>query len=590
MVRPTAWQARFSVVLLGAALAGCSGSIGGTSQGGGQGHEGPGAGGSGSDNPDEPIGLIGDDPKQWQDDGDPDAAPALPLRLITRDEYDNTIAVIFTDEYAVIPPGLRPGALLPGETVDLSGFLAVGEVSEMHVLRYGEAAAVITGALAGALPKLVGCDLTKVVDDVACVRAFLPGFGELLYRRPLAAAEVDEHLAFYQFERTTLGQAAVPAALQMIAAMLQSPHFLYRWEQGWKVAEQKGNVVRLNAYQVASRLSFFLWNSGPDRQLLALARAGGLATAAQVVAQARKMLESPRAERAVNSFHTQWLGLAALDGQFKDPNRFPRWNGTLGAAMRREIETFARSVLLEGDGLLNTLLRAPYSYLNQGLAGVYGIAGITGEALRKVDLDPGQRAGLLTMPGLLAVSADASVANPFRRGKLVLDKILCRSLEPPAVIPVPPTLDPSDPRSEREVLQELTAGPACNVCHESINPFGFALGNFDAIGQFQTKDEAGKPVDASGTLPGTTIAFAGPVGLADALSDSEDVRACLAKQWFRFALARHEEEADGYSLGTAYKGFAAAEFNLREMLTGLVSTRSFLYRTLEDTEVVEVLP
>jgi Protein of unknown function (DUF1592)/Protein of unknown function (DUF1588)/Protein of unknown function (DUF1585)/Protein of unknown function (DUF1595) len=589
MARQLAKPAWLVGAVFSAGLAACSGSItdpsgGGVSEKGGATGTNPNGGTSGS------TGSVGEDPNTWLKEGDPAAASDMPLRLMTRQEYDNTIALIFTDEYGVVPAGLAPGKVLPGETVDLSGFLSVGEVSEVHVLRQGEAAAAVTNALRPNLNKLVGCDLTKVADDAGCIRAFLPAFGELLYRRPLTSDEITQHLAFYDEERKLLGQLAPAAALALIETMLQSPHFQYRWEQGWQVPERKGNVVRLNSYQVASRLAFFLWGSGPDRALLNLAKTGKLSTPAEIFQQATAMLASPRAVNTSNSFHSQWLGLAKLDTMTKDKNRFPKWDAAMGVALRREIEVFAQKTLLEGDGNLVSLLTAPSTYINQSIASIYGINGITGAEFRKTDLNPAQRAGLLTMPGLMAASADASVANPFRRGKLVLDKILCQSLEPPAVIPEPPAFDPADPRSEREVLQDLTSAPACRGCHQHINPYGFGLGNFDAIGQFQTKDEVGKPVDASGTMPDTDFNFAGPVELAKLLSQSDEVRACLTRQWFRFALSRHEDGSDSFSMGTAYKTFADKKYNLRELLMAIVTTRSFLYRTLEATETVEVKP
>jgi hypothetical protein len=350
-------------------------------------------------------------PSNWEPGvtGDPNAVGTLPLSLITREHYNNTVALIFRDEYGVLPVAIEPAAVLPGETLDQSGFLSVGELNEVNVLRYMDAARAVTDAVASQLDTLVGCDLATVADDDACVKAFVATFGELLYRRPLEQAEVDEHLAFYAYEQTTLMRTPEAAAVQLIQAMLQSPYFLYRWEQGWISPEKTASSARLNPYQVASRLSFLFWGSGPDRALLGAAHGGGLATNEGIAAQARAMLKSPRAAQALDSFHRQWLGLASLDTLFKDEARFPEWTVTLSNAMRDEIQAFTRHVMLEGDGKVATLLGAPFSFLNADLAKVYGVSGITGTELRRVDLDATQRAGLLTMPGLLAVAAEASV-------------------------------------------------------------------------------------------------------------------------------------------------------------------------------------
>lgn len=536
-------------------------------------------------------GGVGGPGAAWMSGGDPQAAPALPLRLLTRKEYDHTIQLVFGDEYGVLPAGgVAATANLPGESVDVSGFLATTEITETHAQRLAEAASIIGAAIAPSLDRLVGCALGSAsTDDAACIARFLPGFAELLYRRPLSPAELEAHLAFYREERTMLGQTAPAAARQLVEAMLQSPHFLYRWERGWEVAERQGDVVRLNDYQVASRLAFMLWASGPDRALLRRARDGELSRPEGLREAVRDLLAHPRAARALDWFHTQWLGLGEIRGLFKDRNRFPQWNEALAASMQREVELFTRHVMTEGDGTVATLLRAPYGFADERLAAVYGLSGVTGGELRRVELDPTERAGLLTLPGLLAASSEASVPNPFRRGKLVLNRLLCLSLEPPAEIPMPPHPDPDDPRSERQVLEELTAAPACAGCHRQINPLGFALDRFDAIGRLRDRDEHGKPIDTSGVLPDGGQRFDGAPALAALLAESEDARTCILRQWFRFGLARPEGDADTHSLGAAYSSYAEAGHDVRAFLTALATTRSFRYRKLEPGETVEVM-
>jgi hypothetical protein len=297
------------------------------------------------------------------------------------------------------------------------------------------------------------------------------------------------------------------------------------------------------------------------------------------------MLQSPRAAQALDSFHRQWLGLSSLDSLFKDEARFPEWSAALSGAMRDEIQAFTRHVMLEGDGKVGSLLGAPFSFLNEQLAKVYGVTGITGNELRRVELDPIQRAGLLTMPGLLAVAAEPSVSNPFKRGKLIYEKVLCQKLEPPPVVPPLPTPDAANPRPVRQVLEAMTAGTPCSGCHQLLNPLGFGLGNFDAIGQYSTTDEAGFPVDASGTLLGGA-SFDTPGELAAVLAEDPKVRACLTKQWFRFGFGHAESEADTNSLQTAYAAFEGAAFDLRELLVAFVTTNSFLYRSVETGEVL----
>ncbi len=540
--------------------------------------------------PGQPTGTggaasAGAGPWQPGDNGDPQAAGVLPLRILTRAELDNTITLIFQDEYGLPLGDLHAAASLPGEVVDLTGFLNVGEITEENVLRYMDVADKVVLKVAPALPKVMGCDVAAA-DASACVKSFVQTFGALLYRRPLADDEVNEHLAFFEKERAELGADAPTAAARLLKAMLQAPYFLYRWEQGWVVPEHDAKVARLNSYQVASRLAFFLWGSGPDRALLAQAKAGTLTTPEQIAASARAMLQSPRAEQALASFHSQWLGLNALDMTFKDPTRFPQWNDALRASMQDEVQAFTRDTLLHGDGTVATLLGGSYSFLNEALAKIYGVAGVAGTELRRVDLDPNQRAGLLTMPALLAATSEPSTPNPFKRGKLLLEKILCRKLEPPPTVPALPVPDATNPQPERQVLETMTAGQPCATCHQQINPLGFGLSNFDAIGQFQTQDRAGFPIDAAGKLP-TGEAFSTPRELAAALAANPEVLSCVTKQWFRFGFGRPEDAADKYSLGTAYASFQGASFNVRELLVSLVTSRSFLNRQIEAGEVLQ---
>jgi hypothetical protein len=186
----------------------------------------------------------------------------------------------------------------------------------------------------------------------------------------------------------------------------------------------------------------------------------------------------------------------------------------------------------------------------------------------------------------LAAAAEPSVSNPFKRGKLVYQKVLCQKLEPPPVVPPLPTPDASNPQPVRQVLETMTSVAPCNACHQLINPLGFGLGNFDAIGRYSTTDEAGFPVDASGQLPdGST--FTTPSQLAAALGQNTEVRACLTRQWFRFGFGHAESEADTHSLQTAFTAFEGAQFDLRELLVALVTTRSFLNRSVEPGELLQ---
>lgn len=561
-------RAGAAVSCLAPLLFSCSGELHG-------GSEGPGA---------EGTAEFSGEWRPGEGGGDPNAVASLPLRMITSEQYENSVRLVFED-YGVSLSGLDASSVLQAESVDDSGFLVVGEVSDVSVLRYLDAARAVAVEAMPHAEAWVGCDLQATSDEAACVQSFVESFGELLYRRPLDEPTVDGHVAFYQEERNDLMQTPVAALSQLLQSMLNSPYFLYRWEQGPEPPEVEGDALRLSPYQVASRLSFYLWGSGPDRELLDAAKTGELDTIEGVEKRARAMLADPRAEDALESFHAQWLDLEALEGLFKDPARFPDWDEELSHAMQEEVEHFTSHVILEGDGLLSTLLSAPYSFVNEKLAGVYGIDGVSGDELRRVDL-PAGRSGLLTMPGLLAAASEPSVENPFKRGKVLLEQVLCQKLEPPPNVPPFPAPDEDNPQPVRDTLEELTEVKPCIGCHAQLNPLGFAFAHFNAIGAYQEEDELGFPIDSSGALSDGTR-FSGPGELSAALSNSVDVQGCLTKQWFRFATVRADEAADHHSLEEAYQRFKGSEFNIRELLVAIVTTRSFLYRARDEGEVYQ---
>jgi hypothetical protein len=432
----------------------------------------------------------------------------------------------------------------------------------------------------------VGCDLPSSADEVGCVTEFVTSFGQLLYRQPPSTELIESHVEFYEYERTTLGSGQLDALSQLLQSMLNSPYFLYRWELGPESLQVSDGAIRLSPYQIASRLAFYLWGSGPDQVLLDAAQAGTLDTEEGVAAQAQLMLADPRAREALDSFHSQWLKLEKLEGLFKDPVRFPEWNPELSTAMQNEIREFTGHVIQNADGRLATLFSAPYSFINEDLATVYGVPGIVGPELRQVDLPAAERAGLLTMSGLLAAASEPSVENPFKRGKLMLNNVLCKKLDPPPNIPPVPPPDAENPRAVRESLEELTGVLPCSGCHSSLNPLGFAFAHYNALGGYQTEDELGFPVDASGTMPDGT-SFMSAIDLSAQLAENTDVRSCLTKQWFRFATTKAETSADDYSLSSAYQRFEESDFNIRELLVAFVTTRSFLYRSQDEGEVLK---
>jgi hypothetical protein len=379
---------------------------------------------------------------------------------------------------------------------------------------------------------------------------------------------------------------------------LSAPSFLFKPEYGG-VASNIPGASRASAFELATRLASLIWASIPDDLLLDAAQSGQLTTLDQVTAQARRMLVDPKAIPAIRAFYTQWLGLSLLDAASKDSAAYPQWNDALRDDMRAETEHFIDYVLWQDDAKLSTLLTASYSLLNDSLAKLYGVASPSGagtgatsasganpgvaDGFIRTPLDPAQRSGVLTQPGLMAAFASASASSPIKRGKLVRVRMLCQDLkDPPANVPPPP--EPKAGVSTRERFAMHTNSPACSGCHNLIDGLGFGLEHYDGVGAYRTVDQ-GVAVDSSGEI-NTTRDIDGPYNggpeLAERLASSEQVSDCVPTQWMRYALARREDTEDACSLQAVQQAFASSNGDLRELVVALTRTDAFMnYRSPE---------
>ena len=550
---------------------GTSGAASGTS--GGVGGSLNGAGGTGSVTP---------DPAKGGGTACVTAEPvASPLRRLTRFEYDNTVRDLLGFD-------LAPAARFPPDAVagGFSNNASVLTISPLLAEKYMEAAESLAAEAIKNLPAQLPCDPVATGEE-ACARQFVQVFGGRAYRRPLEAADSDRLLRAYAAGRT--GGSFAEGIGMVIRAALQSPSFLYRFEFG-ATALPGEKLVRLNAHELAARLSYFLWASMPDEPLTVAAESGVLSTPQGIAAQARTMLADKRARRAVTEFYDQWLALGALTSLIKDPLVHPEFTPELRDAMRAETPAFVEHVLWAGDGRLATMLTSPLGFTSAPLAALYGVAQPAGIGPRQVTLVPEQRAGLLTQAGFLAVHALPNQSSPVTRGKFVREKFLCQ--EPPAPPPnlnvTPPEVD--NTRSTRERFAQHTADPTCSACHELMDPIGFGFEAYDAVGRFRTAD-AGKSIDDSGWVAKSADLdgpFRGARELGEKLAGSAQVRDCVASQWLRYALGRFEGAGDSCSLTQLRAKFSASGGDLRELLVELTQTESFLYRRAIAAE--ELLP
>lgn len=435
------------------------------------------------------------------------------------------------------------------------------------------------------LAALVPCDPQAI--DEACVRTFSQTFGRRAYRRPLSEDELDSLLSSYAKGEAEAGPRG--GIQRIVERVLQSPWFLYRVELGVPSGAEDG-ALALTRYELAARLSLFLWASVPDDTLLDAAAAGELQTPEQLEAQAWRMLDDPRARAMVRHFHRQWLGLDRLREVSKSAVIFPEYKPEWGERMLAETELFAERVTFDEGGGLRALLTASYLWTDPELATLYGVVAqetATGEPTR-VELDPMQRAGILTQLSVLAGHATASESSPIRRGKLVREQLLCEPLNPP-----PPTADISLPAPDpdattRERFAQHTADPTCAGCHTQIDPIGFGLENYDALGRYRS-EENGFAIDASGEVVGSDIegGFVGAIELAHQLAESEQVRRCVARQWYRYALGRAEDlevDFDRETLEALDATWVAAELDLQALLVALVTSDAFRVRARNSQE------
>jgi hypothetical protein len=317
----------------------------------------------------------------------------------------------------------------------------------------------------------------------------------------------------------------------------------------------------------------------PDDALFAAAAADALQTPQQVADQANRMLADPKAHPAITQFFSEWLGVDEIDNAPKDPTTYADYTPQVRDAMQAETAAFADWVMWQSDAKLGTLLTAPVSFVNESLATIYGITGVTGTALQQVQLDPTQRAGVLTQAAVMTVLGKADRSSPVLRGKFVREKLLCQQVAPPPqnIVITPPPIMPGV--STREMFTMHSQVQPCKGCHTLMDPIGFGFENYDGIGQWRSVDQ-GQPVDASGSLSGSDVdgAFGGAVDLAHKLAQSSEVRDCVATEWFRYAMGRGESTDDACSLQSLKQSFTASQSDMRQLLVAVTQTAAFRYR------------
>lgn len=408
-------------------------------------------------------------------------------------------------------------------------------------------------------------------SEAACARSVLDVFTPRAYRRPLEPGEADDLVQLFQTVRSS-GQSFPSSLAAALEAVLQAPEFLYRPELGVAV-EGRPDVLRPTGYEMATRLSYLFLGSMPDAALQAAAARGELATPQGVKAQATRLLGDNRAHQVVRFFFDNLLPIAGLGSLIRAEH--PTFSQDIGRLMREETQTFLENEVF-GGGTWPNALSAPYTYVNQELAAYYGIPGVTGAEFRKVPLDGVQRAGLLTQAGIVTGPIHSNDTNPVVRGAFVLKKLMCIAIGPP-----PDTLGPivpPDPKLGGTARDRYTAHSArqeCRSCHNVLDPIGFALENFNAVGQWQDH-ENNLPINVRVDSP-QLGELNGAVEMGKKLAESPDAQACFAMNWANFAYARSSDEQDECTMTRVQEKFQAAGYNIKELLLELTQTDTFLY-------------
>ena len=425
--------------------------------------------------------------------------------------------------------------------------------------------------------RIFSCLPANLDEEPACAQQILSSLARRAYRRPVSESDVQGLVEFYNQGRLDGGfEVGIQFALERV---LVSPDFLFRIEQDPADA-QPGAMYAISDIELASRMSFFLWSSPPDDELLNQAERGALREPGMLEQQVQRMMADPRADAFIKNFVGQWLYLRNLEDFYPDPAAFPEFDENLRTALQRETELFIDDQIRSDASLLD-LLRADYTFVNERLARHYGIPGVYGSRYRKVTVDGNQRGGLLGHGGLMMVTSYPNRTSPVLRGKFVLENLLGGPPpEPPPNVPALETSSDGKILTMREAMVMHRENPACRVCHAAMDPIGFSLENYDVVGKWR-REFAGQPIDASGLLPdGKT--FDGPDGLQGLLLERpDDLVGTITEKLMRFALGRSLEYYDMPEVRAVVRAASVENYRWSSIILGVIESTPFQMRRTE---------
>ena len=443
-----------------------------------------------------------------------------------------------------------------------------------HVnLRGVEKRAIITAdaKLPASHQKLIFVTPGSEVSPDQASAEILGRFASRAFRRPASAKEIERLVKLAAQVRADSGrfEEGIQVAIQ---AVLVSPHFLFKVETP-KQVDAQGKMPLVTQYELATRISYFLWSSMPDDELLLLAHRGQLREPARLVDKIARMLRDPRANRFVKNFAGQWLQLRNLDQVRPDARKFDVFNDEIRELMRRETLTFFAGVM-RGNLPVTTLLDGQFTYLNEQLAKFYGVAGVQGPEFRRVSLEGTPRGGLLTQASILTVTSDPTRTSPVKRGKWILENLL--NTPPPPAPPNVPELEKARLTGTlRERMEQHRANPACAACHNMMDPLGFALENYDAVGLWRDR-EGGEEIDASGKLPdGTKFRGVGELREMLVTERKDQFTRCLAEKLLIYAIGRGTEYYDKCAVDQIVLEAQQHDYKFAYLIAGIIKSDPF---------------
>jgi hypothetical protein len=505
--------------------------------------------------------------------GEEKAAPPIPfpeieaneaaLKRLTKEQYENSLRDVLGADLAL------PSAVEPD--IAAAGLLAIGAsrttISAWGVEQYESAAFSIAAQIMddeARRSSLVPCRPVDTADD-DCTRAFVSQIGFRLWRRPLLEEELEALVAIARDAATTLGDFYDGLEFAL-AALLQSPHFLYRAEIG--------SAGSYDDFELATRLSFFLWNTTPDDQLLTAAEAGELATEEGIAREARRMIESDRAREGVRRFFTDLWRLYRLDALNKDPTLFPHFSTDLGDHAREETLLGIEHHVFELDGDYRDLFTTEHTFVNRHLAALYGVRAPVREGFGKVSLsrEDGRR-GFLGQVSFLGLNSHPAASSAVLRGLFVRTVLLCHPIPPPPVelnTALPEPTETARTLRERNVIH--LENPSCAGCHNRMDPIGLGFENFDGIGRWRTEDN-GAVIDASGELDGS--AFQDAWELSQAVRDHPDLPRCLVESMYEYATGTETIEGERPLIDVLSQRFSQSGYRIEALLFDIVTSPGF---------------